>query len=207
MRWRQADRILDQLAGVAKDDLRLRAEVAYLRAGALREDGDFAGAFKAFKEIREALSGDPMGTLFMDRAELALLLEAGEEERLEKAASDLATKAQGKWQGDALWYRAVAQLLAGRREDARGTAEEFLDTVDRDFSPLRLEILMMRQLAGEVDVPTVEKEAKQISRFRANMLYFFLALSTGDRTWAERARAVTPGRNIPYHSIGRLLEK
>ena len=206
-RAEEADRILENLAGVAQDNPGLRAEIGYLRAVALREKGDFAGAFKAFKEIRETLSGHPAGILFMDRVELALLVEAGEGERLEKAASDLASRARGKWQGDALWYRAVAQLLAGRREDALGTAGEFLDTVDLDFSPLRHEILMMRQLAGEVDAAAVEKEAKQISRFRANVLYFFLALSTGDRIWAERARAVTPGHNFPYHSIGRLLDK
>ena len=208
-RGEEADRLLEELEGTAQDDLRLKAGITYIRSGVFREEGDFARAFKAFKKIREELSGEPGGSLFMDRAELALLLEADEGERLEKAATDLASKSRskGKWHGDALWYRTVVQLQAGRREDALATAKEFFESVDLDFSPLRLEILMMRQLIGEVEVADVEKEAKQVSRFRSNVLYYFLALSTGDRTWAERAKEATYGRNFPYHSIQRLLKK
>jgi hypothetical protein len=67
--------------------------------------------------------------------------------------------------------------------------------------------MMMRHLVGELKDADLEAEAKLQSRFQANDVYWYLALATGDRAWAERAAASTPGHNYPYHSIQRILKK
>ena len=66
---------------------------------------------------------------------------------------------------------------------------------------------MMRHLVGELKADDLEAEIKLLSRFHANDLLWYLALATGDRVYAERAAASTPGHNYPYHAIQRLLKK
>lgn len=206
-REKEAQAILDRVSAAAKDNPDLQAQLSFLRASKLRENGKFDEASAEFGKIRKALAGDKGFLRVVDRSELLLFLEAGRLAELEKAATALAGKSGGKVHGDALWYLAVAQLEAGRAEAAKATAATYLENVDRDYSPLRLQTLMMRQLAGEISAEEVRKEAALVSRFRANDIYFFLALSTGDRSWAERAKEATPGRNAPAHAIDRLLAR
>ena len=66
---------------------------------------------------------------------------------------------------------------------------------------------MMAHLAGRLEDADVEAEARAVPRSRANVLYFYLALATGDGSWAETALKSTPGRNFPYYAIRRLLKK
>jgi tetratricopeptide (TPR) repeat protein len=166
-------------------------EAAALLAGQLREEGDFAGAAK----ILETLSG-PRAL----KARLSLAIESGDLATLEAVAPQLPPE-------DGAFARAIGHLLAGRRDAAQAAAWEFLARTDKEFSPLRLERMMMRRLAGELKDADLEAEAKLVSRFHANDLLWFLALVSGDRAWAERALASTPGHNYPYHAIERILKK
>jgi thioredoxin-like negative regulator of GroEL len=166
-------------------------EAAALLAGQLREEGDFAGGAKALESVT--------GTRGL-KARLSLAVEAGDLAALEAVAPQLPPE-------DAAFARAIGHLLAGRREAAQAAAWEFLAKTDKEFSPLRLERMMMRRLAGELKDADLEAEAKLVSRFHANDLFWFLALVTGDRAWAERALASTPGHNYPYHAIQRILQR
>lgn len=166
-----------------------------LRAMRAREEGDFAAAL-------ELLRGSG-GSRFR-RSELSVLLESGDLARLE-SASFAASEPMDR--GVALWHRAMALLLQGRRDEAKAAAKEFLAAGDREYTPLRLERLMMRHLIGEVRDAEIEGEAREVARFFANDLYFYLAAATGDRAWAEKALQSTPGHNFPYHAIRRFLQK
>jgi hypothetical protein len=160
-------------------------------AGQLREEGDFAGAAKAL----ESATGPRA-----KKAELSLAIESGDLAKIEPIAAGLSPE-------DGAFARALGHLLAGRRDKAMTAAFEFLYKTDREFSPLRLERMMMRHLAGELKDADLESEAKLLSRFHANDLLWYLALATGDRAWAEKAAASTPGHNYPCHSIQRLLKR
>jgi thioredoxin-like negative regulator of GroEL len=182
------------------------AEVATLRAGQLREDGDFAGARKILDAYLAAL---PPGSPDWPRAQrslLSLAVESGDLPGIAAVASALAADKDPQVQGEAAFARALGHLLAGRREQAKAAAWEFLAKTDKDFSPNRLERMMMRHLAGELKTADLEAEAKLVSRFHANDLLWYLALESGDRARAEQALAATPGHNYPYHSIRRLLK-
>lgn len=175
-----------------------RAVIAVLRASTLREAGDFAGALKSLEE-----AGDlPRAK----RARLAVHLEAGDVERLRAGAAALAAEAEdAQFRAEALWYAMIGHLLAGDRDAARAAAREFLARTDPALTALRLERIMMRHLLEELKEAEVEAEARVCARVWANEIYYYLALATGKRAWAERARDATPGRNFPYHAIQRLL--
>jgi hypothetical protein len=79
--------------------------------------------------------------------------------------------------------------------------------MDPQFAPLRQEMLMLQYLAGRWKETDLEKEIKAVNRFRANDLYYFLAVATGDRVWAQKALDSTPGHNFPYHAIKRFLDR
>ena len=154
----------------------------FMLAGQLREEGDFAGAAK----LLESTSGDRR-----KRAEMSLAVESGDLAKLD----------------DEAFFRAIGALLAGQKDKAKAAAWEFLAKTDKEFAPLRLERMMMRHLIGELKDADLEAETRRLSRFHANDVLFYLALATGDRAWAEKAAASTPGHNYPYHAIQRLLKK
>lgn len=158
----------------------------FMLAGQLREEGDFAGAARLL-----AAETGPRAR----KAEVILGIESGNLPEV-----DLATD-------DGPFLRAIVHLVAGRRDAAKTAAWEFLAKTDKEFAPLRLERMMMRHLVGELKDADLEEEAKLLSRFHANDVYWYLALATGDRAWAEKAAASTPGHNYPYHAIQRLLKR
>lgn len=181
-------------------------EAVLLLAGQLREEGDFDGASKllALMTVR-----NPPGSAAVHRAKRALLWLAIESDKLamlDAVAGELAADPDPQVRSEALFARAIGHLLAGRKDAAKASAWEFLAKTDKEYSPLRLERMMMRHLVGELKDADLEAEAKVLSRFHANDLLWYLALATGDRAWAERALASTPGHNYPYHSIRRLLK-
>jgi tetratricopeptide (TPR) repeat protein len=182
-------------------------ETASLRAGQLREDGDFEGARKI---IQAQLGKAPPHSSLRNqlrRSERSLAIESGDLPRLEVVAADLAGEPEVHVQAEAAFTRALSGLLLGQRESAKTAAWEFLAKCDKEFSPLRLEQLMMRHLVGELKDADLEAEAKLLSRFHANDLLWYLALVSGDPARAETALATTPGHNFPYHAIRRLLKK
>ncbi len=185
-----------------RDDL----ETASLRAMQLREQGDFDAARAALAAQAGKVQPGTPPWYRLKRAQLSLALEANRPGELEQAAGELADDAEPQAQGEGLYGKALAQLLAGREEAARTAAWRFLAKCPKDYSPLRLERLAMRHLAGELKEADLEAEAKRLSRFHANDLYAYLALATKSRAWAEKAAASTPGRNYPYHLIQRLLK-
>jgi len=188
-------------------DTRDEQEIATLRAGQLREEGDFDGARKILDGLIGKVEPGSPAWHRARRSELALSIESGDLARLEAVATELAGDKDVQIQGEAIFARAVGQLLAGRKDSAKAAAWEFLAKTDKEFSPLRLERMMMRLLVGELKEADLEAEAKLLSRFHANDLLWFLALASGDRAWAEKALASTPGHNYPYHSIRRILNK
>jgi thioredoxin-like negative regulator of GroEL len=183
------------------------AEVASLRASQLREEGDFDGARKILDAYAATLPPGSADGPRVQRSFLSLAVEAGDLAALDAVAAALAADKDPQVQGEAAFARALGHLLAGRREPAKSAAWEFLAKTDKDFSPNRLERMMMRHLAGELKTADLEAEAKLLSRFHANDLLWYLALESGDRARAEQALAATPGHNYPYHSILRLLKK
>lgn len=182
-------------------------EVATLLAGQLREEGDFVGAARALAVLEGKVRPGSPAWHRAKRAEISLAIESGDLEKLEAVASELSADPDVEIQGEAVFARAIGALLAGRRDAAKTRAWEFLAKTNKEFSPLRLERMMMRHLAGELKDSDLEAEIKQLSRFHANDLLWYLALATGERSWAERALASTPGHNFPYHAIRRLLDK
>jgi hypothetical protein len=164
------------------DEARKLTDDPYILAGQLREEGDFAGAAK----LLATTSGERTR-----RAELSLAVESGDLAKLD----------------DDAYFRAIGALLAGNKDKAKAAAWEFLAKTDKEFSPLRLERMTMRHLVGELKDADLEAEAALLSRFHANDLLWYLAIATGDRSWAEKAAAATPGRNYPYHAIQRILKK
>jgi tetratricopeptide (TPR) repeat protein len=182
-------------------------EAANLRISQLREAGDFEGARKILAaQIAKLSPGSAVG-LQLRRSERQLAIESGDLARLEAVAASFDADPDRLTQAEGAWARAIAHLSAGRREAAKGAAWEFLEKYGRVLSTLRLERMMMRHLVGELKDADLEDEAKQLSRFQANDLLWYLALATGDRARAEAALAATPGHNYPYHAIRRLLPK
>ena len=180
-------------------------EVGTLKAGQLREEGDFEGA----RKILESLKPEP-GSAPWHRVQRGLVqvsIEAGDLAKLDPAIAELAADKDPQIQGEAIFARAIAALLAGQKDKAKTAAWEFLARTDKEFSPLRLERMMMRHQVGELKDADLEAEAKLLCRFQANDLLWYVALAGGDRAWAEKALASTPGHNYPYHSIQRLLKR
>jgi tetratricopeptide (TPR) repeat protein len=180
-------------------------EVGSLLAGQLREEGDFDGA----RKILESLKPEPGSPAWhrVKRGLLALSVESGDRGLLEAVCAELTADKDPQVRSEAVFATAIGELVAGRMDQAKGLAWEFLAKTDKEFSPLRLERMMMRHLVGELTIPDLEAEIKLLSRFHANDLLWYLALATGDRAWAEKAAASTPGHNYPYHGIQRLLKK
>lgn len=171
-----------------------------LKATKLREDGDFEGARALVAARRKQ---DPADRLRQDRVELSVAVEAGDLDRLRALTAELDPKNVA----EVLWFRAMSRLLDGKPAEARAAAEEFLAKTDAELSSIRLERLQMRFLTAKASAADVEAEIKRVPRVRANDLYWFLALATGDRAWAEKGLASTPGKNFPYHSLRRLAGK
>ena len=182
-------------------------EVASLRAGQLREDGDFDGARKIIQAQLE--KAQPHGSLWnqLRRSERSLSVESGDLARLNAVSADFSADKDVHLQAEAAYTRALGALLLGQREPAKTAAWEFLAKCDKEFSPLRLERMMMRHLVGELKDADLDAEAALLSRFHANDLLWYLALADGGRARAEAALAATPGHNYPYHAIQRLLKK
>ena len=131
-----------------------------------------------------------------------MAVETNDLPRLEALAAELA--GDPRHFGEGLWFRAMGRLLAGKPAEARAIAEEFLSKTHPELSSIRLERLQMRVLTGQAGAGDVEAEAKRMPRVRANDLFWFLAVATGDRAWAEKGLAATPGRNFSYYSLKRL---
>src|SRR5262249_17403837 len=130
------------------------------------------------------------------RSERSLAIESGDLARLEAVAASFDADKDSQIQAEGAFARAIGHLLAGRREQARAAAWEFLAKCDKEFSPLRLERMMMRHQVGELKDADLEAEAVLLSRFHANDLLWYLALASGDRARAEKALAATPGHNF-----------
>ncbi|HLY07980.1 MAG TPA: hypothetical protein VKW04_01625 [Planctomycetota bacterium] len=182
-------------------------EVASLRAGQLREAGDFAGSQKIIDA--QSAKVPPGGAIWFQlrRSERHLAIESGDLAALERVAAAFDADKDRQTQAEGAYARSIGHLLAGRREQAKTAAWEFLAKYGKDLSTLRLERMMMNHLVGELKDADLEAEAKLLSRFQANDLLWYLALVSGDRARAEAALAATPGHNYPYHAILRLLKK
>jgi tetratricopeptide (TPR) repeat protein len=178
-----------------------------LRASELREAGDFAAAFKEVETLKEGQVPLSAPWIVAARSELSVCAESGDLERLERVALELGRARDPQPRGTALFYRAAGRLMAGKRDEAKAAAGEFLAAVEATYSPLRLERMMMRHLRGELKSEELEAEAKRVSRFLSNDLLWYLALATGEKAWAKKAAEATPGRNFPYHAIQRLLKE
>lgn len=178
-----------------------------LRASELREAGDFEAAFKEVEAVKSGHEPPSPQWVLVTRSELSVCAESGDLDRLDRVAVELARVAELQPRGTAVFYRAVGRLMAGKPDEAKAVAREFLSTVDATYSPLRIERMMMGHLLGELKTADLEAEAKKVSRFLANDIYWYLALATGDRAWARKAAEATPGRNFPYHAIRRLLKE
>lgn len=176
-------------------------------AGQEREAGRFDDSLRFLDEARARMDPASVDALRLRRSALNVLLESGDLARLEAETAELVKVTDPRVSGEAIWYRAIARLIAGKRELAVADAREFLGKVDRRLGRLRHEILMMEHLTGARTAADLETEAKALTRFRVNDLYFYLAVATGKPEWAAKALEATPGHNFPYHSIQRLLKK
>jgi tetratricopeptide (TPR) repeat protein len=185
----------------------MRAAVVQLRIVRLREAGDFAGALREVDTALVAAGAESHEGRILRRTALAVYLESGDLGKLESEAVELARVPFAPLQAEAIWYRAMGKLAAGKREEAVEIAREFLRRVDRQLSIHRQQTLMMLHLTGDRKETELEKEAMTMSRFWANDLYGYLALATRERKWAQKSLEATPGRNFPYYCIQRLLEK
>lgn len=182
-------------------------ETASLRAGERREAGDFAAALKIIEtQSAKSAPGSP-AWLQLRRAERSVAVESGDLAHLDDVAKAFDAGQDPNVQAEGAFTRAIAHLLGGRRDAAKAAAWEFLAKADKEYSPLRLERMMMRHLAGELKTADLEAEAAKLSRFHANDLLWYLALESGDPARAERALASTPGHNYPYHALKRMTKK
>lgn len=181
-------------------------EVATLRAGQLREAGDFEAARRILDARAAKVQPGSAAWHRLRRSELSFAIESADAARLDAVMALLAADKDPQIQGEAVFARALGHLMAGRRDAAVSAAWEFLAKTDKEFSPLRLERMMMRHLVGELKDADLDAEVQRLSRFHANDLLWYLALSGGGRSRAEQALASTPGHNYPYHSIRRLLK-
>lgn len=201
----EALEFVSSLDATAAKEPSVRATQAALRASHAREQGDFAAAHKLLEDALLRAEAGSREAFSLRRASMAILLEAGEAGKLEAASVELEKASIPRIRIEAIWNRAMARLLAGKREAALETAREFLAAADPEYTPLRWERMMMRHLVGELKDADLESEVKALPRSRANDLLYYLALATGGRAWAEKALEATPGRNYPYHAIRRLL--
>ena len=196
-----------ELAALEGRDAAARAVAVSIRSAVLREEGDLAGASREIETGLALVERGSPGWLRLRRSEATTAIEAGDAARLGRALDDLVAVQEAGYVGEALWYRALAALERGDREAARAAAAEFQKRVDPEYSPMRLWRIGLRHLLGELKDADVEAEAKATSRVRANDLYYYLALATGDKAWARKGLESTPGRNFPYHALQRLAGK
>jgi tetratricopeptide (TPR) repeat protein len=206
-RKEEAEKLLAGLDADARSNPALRGRLAQLRTIERREAGDFPAALKIAADVLPGLDGGSSEAVMLRRSLLAVHFEAGDFERLEADARALADSPSPQVLGEAVWYRALGRLATGRKDEAKAIAKEALDKCDRELAILRPRLIMLTHLAGQRKDEDVEREAKAVHRFYANEYYYYLALATGDRKWAERAAEATPGRDFPHHSIQRLLLK
>ena len=173
-------------------------------AGQLREEGDFDGA----RKILTALQPEPGSPAWhrVQRGWISLAIESGRLDLLKAPVEVLTADRDAQLQGEAIFAEVIAALIRREKQEATTLAWKFLAKTDKEFSPLRLERMMMRHLVGELKDADLEAEVKLLSAFHANDLLWYLALATGDRARAEAALASTPGHNYPYHAIRRLLK-
>ncbi len=193
------------VADMQEEDPGARQFKATLQASLAREEGDFDAARRSLEEALRPLEPGGADWARLRRSEIALCIETGDGARLEAVSDELSKHAEGHVAGVALWGRAMARLLAGDREGAAAAAREFLERTDREFTPLRMERLMMLHLAGELKDEILEAEIRELPRSWQNDLLYYLSLARGDRSLAERALQATSGHNFPYHAIRRLL--
>ncbi|HXX93827.1 MAG TPA: tetratricopeptide repeat protein [Planctomycetota bacterium] len=174
----------------------------------LREEGDFEGALRLLREAEPRADPKSPELLRLKEAELQVYLEQGDLGRLEEGAAELAGCSHPITSGEARYLLVLGRLMAGKREAAVAAAREFLGKMDIELGLLRMESLIMQHLVGpRITTEVLATEASQLNRFRANDLYFYLALATGDASWAKKAAESTPGHNFPYHAIQRLAGK
>ncbi len=169
-----------------------------------REAGDFEGAKKTIDVRFKEAPGD---RLKLVRAAMSISADTGDAATLEALAGELAAGTDVQLRAEGMVYRAIALLQLGKAEEAKRQAETFLAKTDPELSAIRLDRLQMLRLAGRATDADLETEAKRVSHFHANDLYWFLAVVTGDKAWAEKGLAATPGRNFPYHALKRLAGK
>lgn len=203
----KTEEALGLLASLPADDPQARVTGAILRASQEREGGAFDAAENILKKALAGEPDDSPARLRLRRSLLALYVEAGKTDLLIQEAERLASEARASYVTQAMWYRAMGLLLAGRQAEAKAAAKAFLERVPSEYAPFRQERLMMSHLAGEASVDGVAEEAAATSRVRANDLYFYLAAATGERKWAQQALESTPKHNFPYHAIQRFLKE
>lgn len=179
---------------------------AILEISLARESGDFESAGRSLQAALSRVGDGTSDWARLKRSEIALRIEAGDTVALDRVTDELVGVSEAHVAGVALWGRAIARLLVGKKEEAVAAAGEFLAGVNPEFTPLRMERLMMLHLAGRIADEALEAEIPSLSRTWQNDLLYYLALVRGgDRRLAERALQATPGRNFPYHAIRRLL--
>lgn len=200
----EARKAVEALEGKTAEERHVRA---MMEVSLLREEGDFAAAGKALESAaREAQKGSSEWAR-IKRSEIALRIESGEDAALMAVVDELSGVPGAHVKGVAQWGRAIALLQAGKKEEAGAAALEFLSRTDPEYTPLRMERVMMLHLAGKVKDEIFEAEVRVVPRGWQNDMLYYLALARGDRSVAERALQATPGRNFPYHAIRRLLAR
>lgn len=185
-----------------------------LQAMQAREDGDFEAALKTLNEARAKADPKSFDAVQYLRMALMVYIESGDVAKLNeesagllKLASEVTKVPQKQLMGEAMFYQTVGLLLAGKRDDAVASAKKFLASIDQESGIFRVEALVMQFLAGIRKEQDLAGEAAQVNRFRANDMYYYMALISGNADWAKKAADATPGHNFPYHAIQRLLKK
>src|SRR5207253_8807835 len=101
-------------------------EVASLRAGQLREAGDFAGALRIIEsQTAKAAPGTPTW-IQLRRSERSLAVESGDLARLDAAAAALDADKDPSLQAEGALTPPASHLLAGPRDPATTAAWECL---------------------------------------------------------------------------------
>jgi tetratricopeptide (TPR) repeat protein len=203
----EAARALDELREKARSDATARVQLAQLEAIRKREDGDFAGARAILEAARAGLEASSSEAFVLTRSMLLVDLEAGDVLRLLSHAETLADSRSPTQRAEALWYRMIGHLEAGSRDDAAVAAKEALERMDRRYGLLRHKLWMFQHFLGQRKDEELAEEAKRVHRFYANEIYYYLALSTEKKAWAEKALESTVGHDFPYHAIRRRLGK
>jgi tetratricopeptide (TPR) repeat protein len=170
-----------------------------------REEGDFAGALKILNDARASLDPKSFEATQYRRMAIMIYIESGDLAKLEEEAVELSKTSQKHLLGEALYYRALGLLLAGKKDAAVDVAKTFLTSIDLEAGFLRHEAMLMQYLAGKRKEEDLLKEASELNRFRANDVYFAMALISNNMDLAKKALESTPGHNFPYHAIQRLL--